>query len=210
MGSSQVIPDFDWYVAISAKHGGTPRCPFAFVERCPRYYQSLSLLSHAGSTSIDPTEDERLLNYWKKSDMWPKTAEYETAIAGPDGRISLFDNFCPEVTFDRFRYFAVYLHRYTDDIDADVATERLAREGAPANDPRWNWDYVKPMHYTECPLYSPLLGGSGERSTAKTPEHEVSLSFCGAAIKLQNPLDLAHRLCDWLSMQWAKPRVHRH
>jgi hypothetical protein len=61
MASNVIIPDFEWYSALSSKRGPSPRWPFASVERCPRYYQSLSLLGGAGFTKIDPKEDASLL-----------------------------------------------------------------------------------------------------------------------------------------------------
>lgn len=161
MSTPPTIPDLPWYLGRSARYGGKPRCPFATVERCPRYYQSLALLGEAGSTKIGPDEDARLLEKWKRSELWPRTGEYETALGGPDGRWTQYVNFCPEVTFDCFGYFAVYLHRYSDEIDADTAHARLAEMGVPRNDPRWNWDHVEPMHYSECYLYS-LLSTEGD------------------------------------------------
>ena len=56
-----LIPDLEWYLAISNKNNSSPRCPFATIESCPRFYQSLSLLGSAGSTSIEKSEDEPLL-----------------------------------------------------------------------------------------------------------------------------------------------------
>ena len=91
------IPDLKWYASVSEKRGVAVRCPFATVEACPRFYQSLSLLGNAGSTKIPQAEDERLLEKWKKSDLWPRTEELATSIAGADGKRSMFSNFCPEV-----------------------------------------------------------------------------------------------------------------
>jgi len=150
------IPDLQWYARVSQERGVAIRCPFATVEACPRYYQSLSLLGEAGSTKIQPEEDERLLARWKASDLWPRTEEHATSIFGPAGSPHMFSNFCPEVTFDRFGYFAKYLSRYGDDIDVGVAHDQLARERPPANDPRWAWRSTTPQHYTECPIYSVL------------------------------------------------------
>lgn len=79
--------------------------------------------------------------------------EYETAIFGEGFQ---FSNFCPEVTYDRFRLFASYLSRYSDQIDRDAAHEELAKGKAVPEDWRWSWQSVSPMHYTECPLYSVL------------------------------------------------------
>jgi len=54
------IPNREWYANLSRERGVAFRCPFATVESCPRYYQSLSLLGKAGSTKIPEAEDERL------------------------------------------------------------------------------------------------------------------------------------------------------
>lgn len=153
---AHINPDLDWYTAFSHKKGLRPRCPFASVQRCPRFYQSLSLLGHAGSTEIEPKEDERLLEKWKKSDLWPVTREQATSIAGEPGNPYSFSNFCPEVAYDRFGFFASFLSYYADEIDREIAHKSLIKEGALRGDWRWAWAYASPMHYTECPLYSPL------------------------------------------------------
>jgi hypothetical protein len=71
---SVIQPDLKWYTEISVAKKLSPRCPFASVHRCPRYYESIALLGDVGvATSMDPTEDERLLNKWKHSDLWPVT-----------------------------------------------------------------------------------------------------------------------------------------
>lgn len=54
------IPNREWYAKLSQERGVAFRCPFATVEACPRFYQSLSLLGETGSTKISEAEDERL------------------------------------------------------------------------------------------------------------------------------------------------------
>ena len=149
-------PDLKWYTAISSEKHVRPRCPFGSVRRCPRFYQSLSLLGGAGSTKIEPREDNLLLKRWKKSDLWPSTGEQATSISGQPGNPSIYRNFCPEVAFERFGLFALNFARYADEIDLDLAHDRLGRMKVSASDWRWAWSSVTPIHYTECPLYSPL------------------------------------------------------
>ena len=153
---SEPIPDFKWYSAESRRQGVSPRCPFQSVHACPRYYQSLSLLGSAGCTAIPSEEDESLLERWKRHPLWPVVREQETSTAGEGQRTHSFHKFCPEVSFDTFGYFATFLARYSDELDSDMAAQRLGKEGAPADDPRWAWAFCTPQHYTECPLYSCL------------------------------------------------------
>jgi len=169
------IPDINWYTSISEKKGLTTRCPFTTVRACPRFYQSLSLLGSAGSTSINPDEDKKLLKYWQKTDLWPETDEYATSIAGPEGDPHIFSNFCPEVAYDRFGFFGSCLARHADEIDIGVSHRKLSKEGSPSNDWRWAWASISKMHYTECPLYSVLAHRSsdnGPTSAIPTQAHK--------------------------------------
>lgn len=196
-----VIPNVDWYISLSKNKGLAPRCPFASVHRCPRFYQSLSLLGSAGSTSIDYKEDKKLLKRWRKSDLWPVTREQESAIAGPEGEYKHFWNFCPEVTFERFGLFASDLARYSDEIDIGVAHSQLSKESASSNDWRWSWAHVAPMHYSACPLFSPLLNSSyGHNSSERITKVpigdvlELKPNFFGIGIDLNK---LIKRLFHW-------------
>ena len=94
-----VQPDLKWYTNQSRQRGLPPRCPFASVHRCPRYFASLSLLGECGiATKIDPSEDARLLKRWKQSDFWPIVPEEATRISGSEDP-STYAKFCPEVAF---------------------------------------------------------------------------------------------------------------
>ena len=166
-GDSLSIPDQEWYCDLSVARGVNSRCPFAALKGCPRYYQSVSLLGQAGSTPIQKKEDRSLLRLWKKSDLWPRTAEYATAIAGRPEEPSHFMNFCPEVVFDQFGYFASSLHRHADEIDVSLAHRRLASNNTPIEHWGWAWSLVTPMHYTDCPLFSPLRLRADLRRSSK-------------------------------------------
>ncbi len=169
-----IIPDLPWCIQIGKEKGTTGRCPFATVECCPRYYQSLSLLGKAGSTEIASDEDDRLFTYWQASDLWPRTAEYATSISGPPDDPRQFASFCPEVAFDRFGYFATFLARYTDEVDKEIAHAQLSKEHAPVNDWRWSWSTISSQHYADCPLYSVLAHRS---SIVTTPSLRAELPW---------------------------------
>lgn len=205
MTKGDVVPDFEWYSGISTQNDLPPRCPFASVERCPRYYQSLSLLGSAGSTEIEPDEDERLKRYWERSDLWPRTREYATAVgrSGKQDRTEThhFSNFCPEVAYDRFGYFASYLGDYADEIDKDFAHERLGERGVSRNDWRWRWAAVQPLHYTECPLYSPLVHGGPFPSRPEGAGPEVTLGPPGLRVRFKFSW---RELGRWLSGPWRR------
>lgn len=151
--SIEPTPDQKWYSQIGAARGAYGRCPYATVEICPRFYQSLSLLVEVGSTAIPKKEDDRLLAAWEKSDLWPRTSEQATAVSGGG---TLFSNLCPEVAFDRFGYFATSLSKYSDEIDSELVHEHLVRQNVPAGNPLWSWQHATAQHFTDCPMYSVL------------------------------------------------------
>ena len=152
-----VQPTLKWYQERSRIAAGPPRCPFASVQRCPRYYQGISLLGEAQvTTAIPADEDRRLLAAWRRSDLWPRIHEQSTSIVGRTEDPRHFMNFCPETLFDRFGLFVSDLHGYADEIDVDVAHSTLKACNVPPSDWQWTWAAAKPMHYTDCPLYSPL------------------------------------------------------
>ncbi len=180
--NNTVNPDLKWYASVSAQRNTHLRCPFATAGSCPRFYQSLSLLGRAGSTAIEPEEDKRLLEKWQKSDLWPNTAEQSTSVSGGKNDPKYFDHFCPEVSYERFGYFASYLGRYAATLDSELAQEKLGRENVPIEDWRWYWSSVIPMHYTECPLYSVLA--HRERVQPVSASARSSESVGGKAVTL--------------------------
>ncbi|MBI5203424.1 MAG: hypothetical protein HZA11_00735 [Nitrospirae bacterium] len=147
-----------WYALQGHDKKLAPRCRYANMHKCPRFYQSYALLGRSGiTTSLSPADDAALMAKWQKSDLWPAIAEHATSISGSDGKKSQFSNFCPEVTFDTFGLFASSLCRYTDESDREATETWLLNHGRSfAEDWRWEWASVIPMHYTECPLYSQI------------------------------------------------------
>ena len=185
-----IEPNFDWYSSVSSQKNLPPRCPYANVDRCPRYYESLSLLASAGiTTALQPSEERRLLGKWEKSEHWPKVDEHAASVL--DGKH--FSHFCPEVAFDVFGLFASELHRYADEIDTHAAHAQLANEKAPANDWRWQWSQITPLHYSECRLYS-LLASVGLDGTQETGEKEIFEAKPGVAGFTVNIKEIAKRI----------------
>jgi hypothetical protein len=167
----RLIPNIDWYRKVSIDLGVPTRCPFASVERCPRYYQSLSSLSSAGHTEIPPKKDKKLQKKWEKSDLWPTIGEQETLVSGAPERRKTFSNFCPEVAYDRFGFFGSELYPYHDETDQDHGINLGAQESLPSGHWVFNWSHVSKMHYTDCPLYSPLLQREGQKVKGATLVH---------------------------------------
>jgi hypothetical protein len=191
-----LIPNLQWYIKKSASRSISPRCPFASVKNCPRFYQSLSLLGKAGSTKIPQKEDKKLLKKWKKSDLWPVTDEQATSIAGPGDRIKHYSNFCPEISYERFGIFASHLNEYGDDIDKDIAHSELSKLKMPSDDWRWVWDSIHPQHYTECSLYSGLINLRTNTQNVHEDIVELKPNVYGVGLNINA---LIRKIRNWLN-----------
>ncbi len=174
-------PDIEWYRSISKKNGTTPRCPFAAVGKCPRYFQSISLLGQIGTnTPLDPKTDRRLKRLWERTDFWPKVAEHEASVWETDGKPKAYNHFCPEVVYDNFGYFADSLYEFEDEIDMDNAIRRLESIKADKSDWRRHHMSLNPIHFTECYLYSLLLS----YKTQHEDIFEIKPNYHGIGINL--------------------------
>jgi hypothetical protein len=105
------------------------------------------------TTSISDNKKEELEAFWKKSEILPVIAEGDTGISGPKGKSSSFSNFCPEVSFTYFGYYASYLAKYADEIDSDTG-HRIAEREKVANDWRYQWAFLNACHFLDCSVYS--------------------------------------------------------
>ena len=77
------------------------------------------------------------LNIGKVAIFGKRLEEYATSILEHPENHIYSPIFVPEVTFDRFGYFASFLPRYADEIDIGIAHERLGIQRASSNDWRW-------------------------------------------------------------------------
>jgi len=184
-----IYPDIEWYTAISQRKAGTPRCSFANVHRCPRYYWSYSLLGEHGiTTTLKPEVDNAVRTKWMKSDLWTTLGEEDTGISSIDKETRSFANFCPEVTHQVFGLFASSLSKYADETDRGVAEKWLVENGRTySKDWRWNWASVSPMHYMECPTYSLLTVALDPIEINPTSQELISVKpgFFGLTIDLR-------------------------
>lgn len=190
-----IYPDLDWYTGISKVEHATPRCPYANVHRCPRYYHSLNLMGDAGITTKMRADKIKQLNtFWAKTDILPVVSEHDTGIMGNGDKKSIFSNFCPEISFDIFGLFADNLNRYADEVDSDITHRRLEKETQP-KDWRWQWAFISPLHYLKCPVYSQLISRPSETTEhANTEMVEVKPGFMGISLNLKV---LFTRLAKW-------------
>lgn len=148
------IPDSSWYRKKSSESDAPFSCPYANVHKCPRHYASIYMLGEAKvTTSISADKKEALDALWKNSTLLPVIDEDDTSISGSNGSISSFSNFCPEVTFSYFRYYASYLGKYVDEIDKDYGHRVAERENIPG-DWRYEWGFMSACHYLECSVYN--------------------------------------------------------
>ena len=198
-----IYPDIDWYTGISEHKDVQPRCPYANVHRCYRYYASLCLLGKAGiATKMREEKIKELESFWEKSDLVPTLAEHDTGISGPDGRTTGFSNLCPEVSYDIFGLFAVSLHKYADDIDIEAAHRQLGKE-AYQKDWRWSWASVSALHYLQCPAYSQIASSSPLSPIAPVKQEqdviEVKPGFMGISVNIRSLFTRLSRW--WLSKQ---------
>ena len=146
---------------------------------------------------MDKALDDALLAKWKESELHPVVAEQDTGVGRINGKVTTFANFCPEVSFDIFGYFATYFHRYSDEIDIDIAHQHLGKIGASLNDWRWAWQRVEPQHYLSCPYYSLLQNQLNKPKETSETEKILDLkpSFHGISLNVNA---LIQKVKTWL------------
>lgn len=159
-----IYPDLDWYTSISERKNMLARCPYANGHRCPKYFESVWMLSkHGMMTEIPEGLHNEFLTKWQSHELWPLTDETATTISGGDRKKgSSFSRLCPEVTFDAFNLFASQIIEFYDSFDREFYHRQLTEKGSTRSEKDWRWNYerVVPMHFSECPLYSKLYIGA--------------------------------------------------
>lgn len=153
-----IHPDIEWYSSVSERKGLPGRCPYASIHRCPRYFESVALLSDAGiTTRLSKDVHDATLAKWLAHELAPATSETAASISGGKDP-HCYSNFCPEVAYDTFKLFGTTLIHKTDDpVDRQIAEANIKEDPAPQGKYwRWTWSHVEPLHYSDCPMYAKL------------------------------------------------------
>ncbi|ENM3829399.1 hypothetical protein IS636_003576 [Vibrio cholerae] len=149
-----IIPNKNWWVEESQKRKALSSCPYADSHKCPRYYESIVLLSRINMIAGLPKNKEEELNrLWENTSFSALCDEEVPAITTRENRrLGSVSNFCPEVSFKYLRYYADYMCKYVDEID-QVHGERLARSEGLSDDWRFLWMSVRARFYLDCEVY---------------------------------------------------------
>jgi len=91
--------------------------------------------------------------------------------------------------YDIFGLFATPVSSYPDELDRDLAHERLGKWNAKGNDWRWQWASLSKMHYSGCPLYAPLTNIPAQPEKGKARIIEVKPNFHGVRVDFNALLD---------------------
>ncbi|MCF1486388.1 hypothetical protein LZ838_03300 [Pseudomonas sp. AA27] len=123
------------------------------------------------TTKINEEKIAYLDSFWASTGLLPIIDEDCTGISTSNGKLASLSNFCPEVTFTYFGYYASYMTKYADEIDREIGCAIAEREKIP-NDWRFIWATVTPCHFTDCKLYSQTK----EFNTQKTATEPTSIN----------------------------------
>lgn len=132
-----------------------------------------------------------------KIGLLPTTSEQDPSIFFSDEKWIFFSEFCPEVTFDRFGLFAKGLSNYYDEIDMASAHSELQKSDAPNEHWRWQWEAIKPLHYTECSLFS-LLNSQHTPRQKSQDIFSLKLTLWGMSFDLK---EAGRRIEKWWKRQ---------
>ncbi len=150
-------PDLEWYKKISTKNKVPPRCPYTMLYTCPIYFESIALLRNTGATELDKNDEEKLIKYWKDRELNPSLLEETPSVLHHKTKgFSFLNNFCPEVIYLRFGYFASFISNFEDETDQAMRHFDLKKRNIPLHSWAWNWSNLRAKHYTDCRLYSIL------------------------------------------------------
>ena len=170
------VPNFAWYQKQSRALKLPPRCPFASVKLCPRYFRTLWLFGeHAVVERISSGEAMRLEDQLDKSSLFSREfqPQPELTLSNDHTRIIGWNDCCPEIAFDAYGVFAAS-GSFMDKGDKKLRHAELKIANVQREDWRWNYFNMTPAHFTECHEYSILTSAAkesfGKRTKGTHPE----------------------------------------
>ncbi len=144
-----------WYFDKSKAKNLPLHCPIAAPYLCLRFLITIDLSVEVGlCRGINLESKERYYRYWRKQLHKFINLEAEPAVSFINDEPFNMSNFCPEVSYLIFGYFASHVVRYTNEIDQNAMHQFLKRKMAGKGDWRWYYSNVVERHYTECPEFS--------------------------------------------------------
>ncbi|WP_447046156.1 hypothetical protein [Vreelandella sp. H-I2] len=150
----RVIPDKNWWEKERKKRNALSTCPYANSYRCPRHYESLDLLSRINVIAgISSEKKEELTAFWDRT-IFSSLCDEELPSVSVNsfGGLSSVSNFCPEISFKYFRYYADYMYEHIDEIDRDSGV-RIAERDKLENDWKYQWMSVGARFYLDCDVF---------------------------------------------------------
>lgn len=151
----RIIPDKNWWDNESHNRNAATVCPYANSHSCPRYHDSVVLLKRSKMIAgITDTKEEELSEYWERTKFSSLCdEELPSVCSNKNGGVSSISNFCPEISYKYFYYYADYMCKYVDEIDQDTGV-RIAKNDNIKNDWKYSWMTVTPRFYLDCDVFS--------------------------------------------------------
>ncbi|MDC0610328.1 hypothetical protein OAP63_06300 [Vibrio sp.] len=153
-----IIPDKEWYKNQSKIHNGKLLCPYANSYKCPRYYESVVLLSRVNMISgLPDKKKDELETFWERTNFSALCDEEVPSISRNEyNQLRGISNFCPEIAFRYLEYYASFMYKYVDEIDQDFGCQRAKKDNLN-NDWRYVWARVNAVYYMDCEIYERVV-----------------------------------------------------
>ncbi|HFF8946351.1 TPA: hypothetical protein ACGE6U_003891 [Serratia marcescens] len=150
----RIVPDKNWWEKERNNRNASSICPYANSHRCPRYYESVVLLSRSNMIAGMTTEKAKELGeFWERTNFSSLCDEEVPAVTTNEfGGLTSISNFCPEISFKYLHYHADYMHKYVDEIDQDTG-RCIAEKDNLENDWKYIWMSVNPKFYLDCDVF---------------------------------------------------------
>ena len=158
---THIHPNLDWYSTVGDQRGKDRRCPFATVNRCPKYFETLVVLEQQyNSPKIPRAIQKSMVKKWREDELWAVTlADKPKAIEYRDtGNHLEFRSLCPEASFEVFELFTSSISYFKSTLDFKVRELQIKDTVYGSMHWHWVWQYfhVEPMHFSDCSMFGKI------------------------------------------------------